>query len=112
MLSSGLLSDGHMPLPVFVFRHSATIAAPPLFSRQLPSIDIRYNNLLYHHSLQLLGMCCGLPGAHQSRILDDLFSAYNLLSSGTKDMMLHIQESLPLVHSLARSDLSSSSAEH
>lgn len=39
---------------------------------------------------------------HQSRILDCLFLAYNMLSNGAKDMILYTQESCPLVRSLAR----------
>ena len=63
-------------------------------------------------SIGFLGTCHSLPGAHQSRILDGLFLAYNLLSNGVKDMTLYTQESRPLVRSLGRSDLLLSSAEH
>lgn len=44
----------------------------------------------------------GLPGAHRCITVGGLSSAYNLLSNGAKNMVLHAQESLRLVRSLAR----------
>jgi hypothetical protein len=44
----------------------------------------------------------GLPGAHLGIPVDNLSSAYNLLSNGAKGMTLYAQESLRLVRSLAR----------